>query len=614
MEPDDTDADHDTVAFHERRTASERAGGGIEGVTEPARPRPRPNTIDAHQRYVLGAALGRGGMGEVLTARDEQLGRDVAIKRMLRLNASDRAMARFFREASIQGRLDHPAIVPVHELGIDPDGRPFFVMKKLAGTSMQQRIPDRGARTRLLRAFAEVCLAVEFAHRRGVVHRDLKPDNIVLGEFGEVYVIDWGVARVLSDSLSDDTSGEGPSEDSEADGVVDPLRTAAGAAIGTPGYMAPEQVSNARDVDGRADVYALGCILFEILTGEMMHPKGQAGMATAAAGKRQRPSTRGGRDVPPELDALVWEATATAPGDRIATARELGERVQLYLDGDRDLALRTQLAAEHFVRAQSAFAGREDAHDRAQAMREAGRALALDPTLGGAAELVSRLMLEPPKVAPPELRAEIAADDLQQLARHASTGVRGFLGYATLVPLLFVSGARGYAAALIALVVGAVFVLTRTPEAGKLGLRTFWNAAINVMLVGVLARTFSPFLLAPAIACVTANALVYAPTYDRRWMALLLVAAMAAVIIVPWLGEVVGVLPTTTTWGLDGVHLEAPGLRLSGALPGLLLVGATLAMIASSVGIAYGMSASDRELRRKMFLQTWQLKQLVPAT
>src|SRR5205814_5742706 len=142
--------------------------------------------------------LGRGGMGEVLGATDEMIGREVAIKRMLRKHASDRAMARFFREATIQGRLDHPAIVPVHEIGVDPDGRPFFVMKKLAGKSMAALIEDSTARNRLLRAFADVCLAIELAHTRGVVHRDLKPENILLGEFGEVYVIDWGVAKIAS--------------------------------------------------------------------------------------------------------------------------------------------------------------------------------------------------------------------------------------------------------------------------------------------------------------------------------------------------------------------------------------------------------------------------------
>ena len=600
----DDDGEHD-------QTLARDGARDPEGPTERL---PPPTRLGIGDRYVLGTALGRGGMGEVLGARDQQLDRDVAVKRMLRVNASQRAMARFFREASIQGRLDHPAIVPVHELGIDGDGRPFFVMKKLAGTSMSARIPDRGSRTRLLRAFAEVCLAVEFAHRHNVVHRDLKPDNIVLGEFGEVYVIDWGVAKVIGDSVADDPP-DSPSrdDDDEPPAPEDPLRTAIGAAIGTPGYMAPEQVRSAREVDGRADVYSLGCILFEILTGEMMHLRGDAGMAEAAGGVRVRPSTRsGGRDIPPELDSLVWAATAHDRDHRVATARELGEAVQLYLDGDRDLALRTQLAAEHYVRAQTAFAGGDDARARASAMREAGRALALDPKLAGAAELVGRLMLEPPREAPPELAREIAEDDLQQLQRHAKTGVRGFIGYIALAPLLFVSGARGYAVGLIALVVAAVAVLARPPDAARLTQRTFWNAVTNILLVGLLARTFSPFLVAPAIACVTANALVYAPTYDRRWMALLLVAAMVGVIVVPWLCELAGVLPVTTTWSsADGVHLDAPGLRLPGALDAVILALATVAMIASSVGIAYGMSASDRELRRRMFLQTWQLRQLV---
>ena len=152
------------------------------------------------RRYRIGARLGRGGMGEVLEAHDEQIGRDVAIKRMLAEAPSSSQIDRFLREAKIQGQLEHPAIVPVHELGRDLEGRPYFAMKKLAGTTLSA-ILHRGTtpRNRLLRAFTDVCLAVELAHTRGIVHRDLKPSNFMLGDFGETYVLDWGVAKVVGE-------------------------------------------------------------------------------------------------------------------------------------------------------------------------------------------------------------------------------------------------------------------------------------------------------------------------------------------------------------------------------------------------------------------------------
>jgi eukaryotic-like serine/threonine-protein kinase len=195
-------------------------------------------------RYAFGDVIGRGGMGEVFRARDAPIGRTVAVKRLKATSAE--AVARFMREAQVQGRLEHPAIVPVHELGEDERG-PFFVMKQLAGVTLELTLGEK-SRQQLLRAFVDVCLCIEFAHTRGVVHRDLKPANIVLGEFGEVYVLDWGIARVIGDA---DTWGE----------AISGSETQVGAIIGTPGYMSPEQCGG-EQVDARADVYALGCILY----------------------------------------------------------------------------------------------------------------------------------------------------------------------------------------------------------------------------------------------------------------------------------------------------------------------------------------------------------------
>ncbi|HEX7837328.1 MAG TPA: serine/threonine-protein kinase, partial [Kofleriaceae bacterium] len=230
--------------------------------------------------YEIGEMLGRGGMGEVLLGHDGTIGRDIAIKRMRQPDASFEAETRFLREAKIQARLQHPAIVPVHELGRDADGRPYFTMKRLAGRTLYQLLGE--APPRLLRAFVDVCLAIEFAHSCGVIHRDIKPTNIMLGDFGEVYVLDWGVARVL---------GEGDEHPSVRDIVTAPGETQTGAAMGTPGYMAPEQALG-YGITPAVDVYALGCVLFEILTGEPLHPRGVSGAANAIAHPTEAPSAR----------------------------------------------------------------------------------------------------------------------------------------------------------------------------------------------------------------------------------------------------------------------------------------------------------------------------------
>jgi serine/threonine-protein kinase len=313
------------------------------------RPEPSPDAI-VGGRYKLARRIGKGGMGEVMAARDVQIARDVAIKRMRAANPSEKAIQRFLREAMVQGRLEHPAIVPVHEIGRDTDGLPYFVMKKLAGTSLAKLLEERERDMplqKLLRAFADVCLAVEFAHVRGIVHRDLKPDNIMLGDFGETYVLDWGVAKILGED-----DGEFADIGSSSSGEH---ATRAGTAIGTPGYMAPEQVRGASDIDGRADVYTLGCLLFEILCGEPLNPRGPEGMQTALETRDTRPSQRApGREIPPELDELCVKATHVEREQRIPTARELAERIERFLDGDRDLALRRDLARAHLDRARTA--------------------------------------------------------------------------------------------------------------------------------------------------------------------------------------------------------------------------------------------------------------------
>ena len=198
---------------------------------------------DLDDRYTIRGVAGQGGMGTVYVAHDRVLDREVAVKVLDVADRSGARTSRILREAHILGRLDHPAIVPVHDAGTLSDGRTFYVMKLVRGRRLDMvdaglSLPDR------LVSFGRILDAVAFAHSLGIVHRDLKPENIMVGSFGEVYVMDWGVAL---------TSGEAtPSV--EAPEVV----------AGTPGFMAPEQEQSAA-VDARADVYALGGVLHHLL-------------------------------------------------------------------------------------------------------------------------------------------------------------------------------------------------------------------------------------------------------------------------------------------------------------------------------------------------------------
>ncbi|MCA9203310.1 MAG: serine/threonine protein kinase, partial [Planctomycetales bacterium] len=233
-------------------------------------------------RYVLQGEIARGGMGAIFSARDEVLGRDLAIKVLLDSHVdSPETGRRFIEEAQINGQLQHPGIVPVHELGTLEDRRPFFAMKLVKGQTLKallaERPDPRSDLSRFLGVFEHICLTMAYAHDRGVIHRDLKPANVMVGAFGEVQVMDWGLAKVITGgtkpaeepTVSDElsvirtirNSGSGASSGSES-------HTQFGWAIGTPAYMPPEQaLGEVERMDERADVFGLGAILCEILTG-----------------------------------------------------------------------------------------------------------------------------------------------------------------------------------------------------------------------------------------------------------------------------------------------------------------------------------------------------------
>ena len=322
-------------------------------------------------RFHRRSVLGRGGMGEVTLWHDDRLGREVAVKTMLPHAVNDAAArARFLREARVQGQLEHPAIVPVHELRQDGDGNLSLTMKRIRGNTLAELLEKRHDPTsassttlrRLLSAFASVCLALEFAHARGIVHRDLKPGNIMLGDFGEVYVMDWGLAKIIDDA-SDDPGG--PVVPDFSDGAA-AVMTQAGSVLGTLGYMAPEQLEDGiGDVSAATDVYALGAILCEILTGKPL-------LSTLSSMGRVQETLHGVdvaarvrlslHPVPPELEDVCVSATKRLPLDRLGSARAMHDAVERHLEGDRDLDRRKALAAAHIAAADVAFAGAIMAH------------------------------------------------------------------------------------------------------------------------------------------------------------------------------------------------------------------------------------------------------------
>ena len=593
------------------------------GPTAHARPRPPSAPLEDGERYEIGDEIGRGGMGEILAARDTQIGRDVAIKRLRHDRMSPGSITRFLREARIQGRLDHPAIPPVHELALDANGQPFFAMKKLAGTTLSEilRTPELRAkfpRQRLLRAFAEVCLAIEFAHTRGVLHRDIKPSNVLLGDFGEVYMLDWGVARITGDTEPElaiiERTPLGP--DATADDVT----------LGTPGYMAPEQVAGDPPLDGRADVYSLGCLLFEILAGVALHPRGEAGMRSALRGVDARPSRTAPRvtegaggapaptdsDVPPELDELCVRATALDRDQRVGSARELGDAVQRYLDGDRDLALRRTLARDHLAEAYAAFSAGDDEDQRRAAIREAGRALALDPTLPGAAELVGRLMLEPPHTMPRAVADELAAIDTKASQRQASIGVWLHVMYATAAILFYALGAHdvfylGVLLGLAAVNFGISFVGARRVSMAN----SIATIVGNVIVVLWFGRLFSPFLVAPGIGAVALMAFAFHPMASRPSVLAMTAAAGCVSVVALWFGELVGWLSPTMAVNGDRIVFTSP-IDGIGSVPldiALCFYGVSL-VIAGGL-LAGSMAGLERDARRRLHVQAWQLRQLL---
>jgi tetratricopeptide (TPR) repeat protein/tRNA A-37 threonylcarbamoyl transferase component Bud32 len=320
-------------------TGGRSAGGAPEVPFAPARPRYRPVAPHA-----------AGGLGEVFTAIDEELNREVALKRIRPALADDQGCRRrFLREAEVTGRLEHPGIVPVYGLGQDASGRAFYAMRFIRGETLHQAVErfhsERGLGLRrsgrnlafhdLLGRFVAVCNTIAYAHGRGVLHRDLKPLNIMLGPYGETLVVDWGLARAGPDSPPGSEAGAS----GEGGATIGP--------VGTPAFMSPEQAEGRGDRVGPAtDVFQLGATLYAILTGQAPYSGRTVGevLARAREGRFPPPHTLK-PDVPRALEAVCLKAMALRPADRYVSALDLAADLGHWLADEPVSAWREPLAA-----------------------------------------------------------------------------------------------------------------------------------------------------------------------------------------------------------------------------------------------------------------------------
>jgi eukaryotic-like serine/threonine-protein kinase len=346
-----TDAAYETMPFIETLPSLPLQREGERPKTDPLQASQLPQY---EQRYIDMGELGRGGVGEIRRVYDSLMQRLVALK-VLQERWADNAntIHRFSTEASLTARLQHPGIVPVHEIGKLPDGRIYFTMPIIRGDTLSARLKglyeqDRvnpGKLRQLIDAFYQACQTIAFVHAEGVVHKDIKPSNIMIGEHGESYVMDWGLAKLLPDMDDGQTQMEG----------------------GTPAYIAPELLQNADFSDYQVDVYALGATLYKILCGS--HPyQGKSPIAIIHKILKGPPKPlwewrRGGLRIPADLIPICEKAMARNPEERFPTALELSKALLAWRDGDQ----RRQEARKIIQKAQAQF--QDVVHLRGEARR-----------------------------------------------------------------------------------------------------------------------------------------------------------------------------------------------------------------------------------------------------
>jgi len=580
-------------------------GAASQPTVVDAHPRPlREETFD--ERYCVGRPLGVGGMGEVRRCTDQRIGRDVAMKviRPGHGSCSD-LRERFEREARIQGQLDHPSVVPVYDLGVRPDGAAFFTMKRIVGRTLEEVIgalrdgdEDTRAshpRRKLLAAVSSVCLTVAFAHQRGVVHRDLKPANIILGSFGEVYLLDWGVAKLVPEG---DTATKAvpiepsaPTQTEEDRPIGDSAGTAAGTLVGTPGYMAPEQArGDVAAIDARADIYGLGAILFEVLTLQPLH-RGQSVnelVARTLAGAEITAEGYGTEPMPPELATICAQATALDPAARFGSARDLHEAIEQYLAGARDLQRRREMAQEHVAAAQEALArGETDPAERpqarTQAMRRLSAALTLNPADHAARTTLMRMIVTSTDDLSPEAEVELSRRQHVARTRTAKIATLALLSLFLLDPIMVHMGVRSWSALAV---MGALLVAAAAASYAASRQRRIapWHFYLFAPLAAALAAScaifFGPYVIVPG-AFVALSLPVIVNLRATRRQRIYFIATGVLALLVPVLLQHLGWLPQSMVFADGAITILPWAVSFPPLTTELYMVACSLMVIAT---------------------------------
>lgn len=565
-------------------------------------------------RFDIIGHLDEGGMGEVLLAVDQPLARIVAVKRLhARLEHNLEQRARFTREVRTQSRLNHPGVVPLFEAGSN-QGLPYFAMKRVHGRVLSEilassRLGDEATlrsfdQHRLLHDFARLAWTVAFAHSKGVVHRDIKPSNVMLGEYGEVYLLDWGVAS----HPRGDGSPVTPLGDAPAD-LTDPTQ-----ALGTPAYMSPEHARGGGEVEPSSDVFALGSILFEVLTLKRLNPGSGANeaMQLAATPTEQRArELMTAAAVAPQLQDLVLRAIAFEAPLR-PSARELAISIERFLSERIDFEDRRQRAEAKREQAVRILANAEQGNVL-EALRALNHASALTPDDKDAPALLARLLLRADALDP-RYREDLNARLQVHRTDAVRWSVRAMLPIGVFAGLL-VWFAGGLKLAILPAMVSFLLLAGWLTRASKQARVPDWHyyvsGPLGALAAASLAVVAGPFALPPLGVLAHFPLLFMNSRADRRMRAIQIAIALAA-IYVPFGLQLAGIIPSTYHTENGAFVITPIGLEVSSTKLWLFVAGGSLILTSATLVLLGRLSQQMERAQRKLFAQRWVLSRMVP--